>query len=101
MPGSHVEKGGWVYILTNKPNGTLYVGVTSDLARRIHDHRQGAVEGFTKRYNLHRLVHVERHETIELAIQRESRLKKWPRTWKIDLIVSHNPDWRDLYDSLI
>jgi putative endonuclease len=96
-----MEKGGWVYILTNKPDGTLYIGVTSDLARRVHDHRHDAVEGFTKRYNLHRLVHAERHETIELAIQRESRLKKWPRAWKVALIVSRNPEWRDLYDSLI
>ncbi len=95
-----MEKGGWVYILTNKPDGTLYIGDTSDLTRRIYDPRHSAVDGFTKRYNLHRLVHAEHHETIELAIQRETRLKKWPRAWKVDLIVSHNPQWMDLYDSL-
>ncbi len=95
-----MEKGGWVYILTNRPDGTLYIGVTSELARRVYDHRRNAIDGFTKRYNLHRLVHAEHHETIELAIQRETRMKKWPRTWKVGLIVSHNPQWMDLYDSL-
>ena len=96
-----MEKGGWVYIMTNKPDGTLYIGVTSDLARRVHDHRKGSVKGFSKRYNLYRLVYAEHHESIEQAIQRESRLKKWPRRWKIDLIASHNPEWKDLYTALL
>jgi putative endonuclease len=95
------EKGGWVYVMTNKPRGTLYVGVTGDLAHRVHQHREGLTEGFTKRYDLKMLVYAERHESIEQAIQRESRIKKWPRAWKIDLIRSINPDWKDLYDTLL
>lgn len=95
-----MQKGGWVYIMTNNPDGTLYIGVTSDLATRTQQHRAGAVAGFTKRYNLHHLVYAERHETIEQAIQREARLKKWPRAWKVDLIISQNPGWTDLYDKL-
>jgi putative endonuclease len=93
-------QGGWVYIMTNRPNGTLYVGVTSDLARRVWEHREGAIEGFTKRYSLKRLVYVERHEDIRLAIQRESNMKHWPRTWKVRLILAENPSWDDLYDQL-
>ncbi len=93
--------GGWVYIMTNRPNGTLYVGVTSDLPRRIHEHREGLVDGFTKRYSLKTLVYAERHDTIELAIQRETTVKHWPRAWKVRLVVADNPDWRDLYETLI
>jgi putative endonuclease len=96
-----MEKGGWAYIVSNKPDGTLYVGVTADLARRAYEHRTGSVAGFTKRYNLAHLVYAERHESIEQAIQREGRLKKWPRAWKIDLIHSQNPEWADLYEKLI
>jgi putative endonuclease len=92
--------GGWVYIVTNRPNGTLYVGVTSHLARRAWEHREGAVDGFTQRYRLKRLVWAERHEDIRGAIQREKNLKHWPRVWKVDLIVAENPDWSDLYDKL-
>ena len=92
--------GGWVYIVTNRPNGTLYIGVTSDLARRAWEHREGVVEGFTKRHALKRLVYAERHEDIRDAIRREKRLKRWPRQWKINLIRTDNPDWRDLYDRL-
>ena len=88
--------GGWVYIMTNRPNGTLYVGVTSDLPRRTHEHREGLVDRFTKRYGLKSLVYAERHDTIELAIQREATVKHWPRAWKVRLIVADNPDWRDL-----
>lgn len=94
-------KGGWVYIITNRPEGTLYIGVTSDIARRAWEHREGVVKGFSKRYGLKRLVYVERHENIEDAIRREKRLKKWPRAWKIDLIRKTNPYWRDLYDELL
>ena len=89
--------GAWLYILANKPGGTLYVGVTSDLIRRVFEHRQGSVEGFTKRHNVKMLVYYERHETVPLAIQREKNIKHWSREWKIDLIVSLNPEWRDLY----
>ena len=92
--------GGWVYIVTNRPDGTLYVGVTSDLARRAWEHREGVADGFTRRYRLKRLVWAERHEDIRGAIQREKNLKHWPRAWKVDLIVAENPDWSDLYDKL-
>jgi putative endonuclease len=91
-------KGGWVYIMTNRPNGTLYTGVTSDLARRAWEHREGVVEGFTKAHGLKRLVYAERHDEIEIAIQREKSLKRWPRAWKVNLIIRDNPDWDDLYD---
>ena len=93
-------KGGWVYIVTNRPRGTLYVGVTSDIQRRAWEHRDGIVDGFTKRYALKRLVYVEHHDEIELAIQREKLIKHWSRAWKFDLIHSMNPDWNDLYDTL-
>jgi putative endonuclease len=94
-------QGGWVYIVTNRPNGVLYTGVTSDIARRAWEHREGAVEGFTKKYGLKRLVYIERHEDIRAAIQREKNLKSWPRAWKVRLILSENLDWEDLYDRLI
>jgi putative endonuclease len=93
-------KGGWVYILTNRPNGTLYVGVTADLARRLQQHRDGSVEGFTHRYGLKRLVYAERHEEIVLAIQREKTLKHWPRAKKVWLILEQNPGWLDLSEWL-
>ena len=92
--------GGWVYIMTNRPNGILYTGVTSDLAKRVWEHREGVVDGFTKRYGLKRLVFAEQHEEIAAAIQREKNLKHWPRAWKIRLIKGQNPDWNDLYDQL-
>lgn len=95
-----MDKGGWVYILTNHPNGTLYVGVTSNLARRIWEHRQGQADGFTKQYGLHRLVYAERHDEISVAIQREKSLKKWPRAWKVRLVLADNPEWADLYEKL-
>lgn len=89
-----------VYIVTNAPNGTLYIGVTTDLMRRIAQHRAGEVEGFTKRYGLKRLVYYEAHDDINAAIQREKRLKAWNRVWKIRLIVKDNPNWDDLYHGL-
>jgi putative endonuclease len=95
-----MAQGGWVYMMTNRPNGTLYLGVTSDLARRAYQHRTGATEGFTKRYGLTRLVFYERFEDITVAIQRERTMKHWPRAWKARLILDFNPDWRDLYESL-
>ena len=93
-------QGGWVYIMSNRPNGTIYVGVTSNLARRVWEHREGLAEGFTKRYRLKRLVYAEAHSDIRSAIQREKNIKHWPRSWKLSLIESENPDWRDLYESL-
>jgi putative endonuclease len=90
----------WVYIVTNHPGGTLYVGVTNDLVRRAFEHREGIIPGFTKRYGLKSLVYFELHETAYAAIQREKNIKHWSREWKIDLIVSKNPDWRDLYDEI-
>ena len=98
--GGMRARGGWVYIMTNRPNGTLYLGVTSDIARRAWEHREGLVEGFTKRYDLTRLVYVERHEEIATAIQRERTMKHWPRAWKVRLIRKQNPDWDDLYETL-
>jgi putative endonuclease len=92
--------GGWVYIVSNRRNGTLYVGVTSDLARRAWEHREGVADGFTRRYRLKRLVWAEHHVDIRAAIQREKNLKHWPQSWKIDLIVAENPDWNDLYHKL-
>ncbi|HLY56177.1 MAG TPA: GIY-YIG nuclease family protein [Stellaceae bacterium] len=94
------EHGGWVYIMTNRPYGTLYVGVTANLSQRAWEHREGIMEGFTKRYGLKRLVYAERHEDIRAAIQRENNLKHWPRDWKVQLILADNPSWDDLYDRL-
>ncbi len=93
-------KGGWVYIVTNRRNGTLYIGVTNDLGRRIWEHREGLVDGFTKRYGLKRLVYAERHDDITEAIQREKTLKRWPRAWKVRLIHADNPAWDDLYERI-
>ena len=90
-------RGGWVYIMTSRPNGTLHVGVTVDVARRAYQHREGLCGGFTKRYALTRLVWYESHEDITAAIQRESNMKHWPRAWKVRLILAMNPHWRDLY----
>ena len=90
----------WVYILASKPRGTLYVGVTNDLLRRVAEHREGAVEGFTKQHGVKMLVYFEEHESIVAAIEREKRLKRWARSWKIDLIRSKNPDWRDLFEDI-
>ncbi len=96
-----------VCILASRRNGTLYIGVTSDLARRVSQHHSGAVEGFTRDYGIHTrdygihtLVFAEFHETMEDAILREKRMKKWRRAWKLELIEQHNPQWRDLYDDL-
>jgi putative endonuclease len=91
----------YVYILASQPNGTLYIGVTNNIARRVWQHQQGLVEGFTKRYNVHRLVYCESFEHPQDAILREKRLKKWNRAWKIELIESVNPGWKNLSDTLI
>ena len=92
--------GGWVYILTNKPNGTLYIGVTSKIGERIAQHRSKAVAGFTRDHGLERLVYLEAHDRIEDAIAREKALKHWRRAWKVRLIQSVNPDWRDLANDI-
>jgi putative endonuclease len=97
---SVVDKRPCVYILANRRNGTLYVGVTSDLTRRVWGHRSGAVDGFTRDYGVRRLVFVEFHETMEDAILREKRIKRWRRAWKLELIEQGNRQWRDLYDEL-
>jgi putative endonuclease len=89
-----------VYILANRRHGTLYVGVTSDVARRVWEHRTGAVDGFTHRYDVHSLVYAEFHATMVDAILREKRIKKWRRAWKIKLIEGANPDWRDIYEDI-
>jgi len=91
----------WVYLLASASGGTLYVGVTNNLIRRIYEHREKLVDGFTKKYNVTRLVYFEAHETIAEALQREKNIKHWSREWKIDLILSTNPGWRDLYDDIV
>ncbi|MBL8504666.1 MAG: GIY-YIG nuclease family protein [Rhodocyclaceae bacterium] len=90
-----------VYILASRRNGTLYVGVTSDLVKRVWEHRNDAVDGFTKQYGVHDLVWYERHETMESAIAREKALKEWKRQWKLRLIEEANPGWRDLYAEIL
>jgi putative endonuclease len=90
----------YVYILCSKRNGTLYTGVTSDLIKRVYEHRNNLVDGFAQRYNVHRLIWFEIHESVESAISREKRIKKWKRDWKLQLIEKHNPLWKDLYESI-
>ena len=87
--------------MTNKRNGTLYIGVTSDLIKRVWEHKNSLAGGFTKRYGLHHLIWYELHETMESAILREKRLKNWKRDWKLKLVEETNPDWRDLYETII
>jgi putative endonuclease len=89
-----------VYILASRKNGTLYVGVTSSLEKRVWEHRNDVVEGFTKKYRVHDLVYFEAHGSMEAAIQREKQLKKWERAWKIQLIEHSNPEWKDLWNTL-
>ena len=90
----------FVYILASKPNGTLYIGVTRDLVRRVWEHREDVVRGFTNRYGVKSLVHFEQYDDPATAIQREKNLKKWKRSWKIDLIERGNPDWHDLWEEI-
>lgn len=91
-------RGGWVYIMTNKPFGTLYTGVTSDLVRRVWQHREGIGSAFCKKHGLTRLVCCERHDEIEWAIRREKAMKAWKRVWKTRLIEANNSDWSDLFE---
>ena len=93
--------GGWLYFMTNRRNGTLYAGVTSNLPRRVYEHREGLVEGFTKRHSLKMLIYYEQFDDIRDAIQREKTVKHWLRGWKVRLIHKMNPEWNDLFDTLI
>jgi putative endonuclease len=90
-----------VYILASERNGTLYIGVTSDLVKRIWEHKNNLVKGFTKRYGVHNLVWYELHDNMDAAIEREKNVKEWKRTWKIRLLEENNPDWNDLYNTII
>ena len=90
-----------VYVLASKRNGTLYVGVTSDLIKRVWEHKNNVVKGFTERYSVHQLVWYELHETMESAIRKEKMLKNWKRVWKLELIERSNPNWQDLYGTII
>jgi putative endonuclease len=98
---THAMLGGWVYMMANRRDGVIYVGVTSELPKRVWEHREGVVDGFTKRYQLKRLVYFEQHPDISSAIQREKNIKHWQRAWKIALIEGQNPEWKDLYDQLL
>ena len=91
----------WVYLLAHRPKGVIYVGVTNDLIRRVYEHRNNLVAGFSKQYNVHDLVYFEPTSDVESAIAREKQLKKWHRDWKVALIEKENPDWRDLYIELV
>ena len=90
----------YVYILASRIGGTLYIGVTNDLVRRTYEHREGLVKGFTQRYGLKMLVYFERYDTPHAAIQREKNIKHWSRIWKLQLIETMNPQWRDLYNDI-
>ncbi len=90
-----------VYIMASKRNGTLYIGVTNDVVRRVWEHKNNAVDGFTKKYGVHMLVYYELHETMPDAILREKQMKRWNRAWKIELIQGSNPEWRDVYQDII
>ena len=90
----------YVYILSNKPNGTLYIGITNNIKRRVYEHKEGLVEGFTKDYAIHRLVYFEQTPDVRSVIAREKAMKKWNRQWKINLIEKENREWRDLYGML-
>ena len=91
----------YVYILASKKNDTLYIGVTDNLIRRVYEHKNDLIDGFTKKYNVHKLVYYEQTNDINSAIQREKQLKKWHRQWKIDLIKKNNPNWDDFYKALV
>jgi putative endonuclease len=96
-----MNKAYYVYILASDRNGTLYIGVTSNLKRRVDEHKRGVTGGFTSKYNANILVYYEMTNSIDLAIQREKTLKKWNRRWKIDLVEKANPDWKDLFEDFI
>ncbi|MDH3892298.1 MAG: GIY-YIG nuclease family protein [candidate division Zixibacteria bacterium] len=91
----------YVYIVASDRHGTLYTGITGDLVGRIYQHKSGSVEGFTKKYKVHRLVYYETHDDVYAAITREKQIKKWRRAWKIRMIEKENPNWEDLYESVV
>ncbi len=95
-----MEREFFVYIMANKRNGTIYIGITNDLVRRTYEHREGLAKGFTQKYGLKMLVYFESFDLVSAAIQRETSLKRWPRKWKLDLIESRNPQWRDLFEEI-
>jgi len=96
-----MSKNYYVNILASKKNGTLYIGVTSDIIKRIHEHKNNIVDGFTKKYSVHTLVYYEQTNDVESALLREKQLKKWNRSWKLELIEKENPQWNDLYNEII
>jgi putative endonuclease len=96
-----MNKNFYIYILSSKERGTLYVGVTSNLPKRVYEHKNGLVEGFTKKYSVHRLVYYEVATDAETALTRERQIKRWNRAWKLRLIEERNPGWTDLYDNII
>ncbi len=96
-----MKSGGYVYILTNKPMGTLYIGSTTDLVGRIWQHKNKAIPGFTSKYNIDKLVYYEWHDSLNDMVLRERQLKKWNRNWKYRLIIQKNPDWNDLYNDVL
>lgn len=96
-----MPKSFYIYILTNKPNGTLYIGVTSNLIKRVFEHKDHLADGFTKQYSIDKLIYFEEHKDIKQAIIREKQIKKWNRSWKIRLIEKLNPNWTDLYTEIV
>jgi len=96
-----IMKNYYIYILASRKNGTLYIGVTNDLVKRVSEHKKGEIKGFTQKYHVNDLVHLERYSMINDAIRREKQLKKWNRSWKIALIEKENPGWVDLYPGLL
>ena len=96
-----MEKSGFVYIMASQRNGTIYIGVTSDLSKRVSEHRANAVDGFTKKYGCHMLVWYEAYDSLEEARRRELQMKEWKRAWKLREIEGPNPDWEDLYDRIV
>ena len=96
-----VQKSSFIYIIASKRNGTLYIGVTSDLLSRVWRHKSNLVKGFTEKYNVHTLVYFEQHANVQSAIEREKQIKKWNRRWKLRLIEKKNPSWKDLYEDII
>ena len=98
---SNLLMGGWVYMMTNRRGGALYIGVTGNLPRRVWERREGVSEGFTHRYGLTILAWAEHHDGILSAIQREKNIKHWPRAWKVALIEAQNPEWEDLYEQIV
>ena len=96
-----IQKQAYVYIMANKRNGTIYIGVTSNLPTRVWQHKNNIMESFTKKYSTHNLVYFEQHQNMRSAIDREKQIKKWKRKWKLELIQEENPNWKDLYEDII